>query len=97
MDFLYSEIAGQVQEQGIISYRHGRMTIVDRDRLEDLTCECYALIRAEFERLLGRPEGTPRLKTRARVPRLSEGGRSTSRDGTPRRSHEEAAMRSRNP
>lgn len=83
-----SEIAAEVQKQGIIAYTRGHMTIVDRERLEALSCECYPIIRAEFERLLGRPRGNPRLHMRAPMPPLSEGGKSTAGDGTPRDEHE---------
>jgi len=46
-------IAGRaVQKAGLISYRRGRISIVDRKRLEDASCECYAEIRHVFVRAL---------------------------------------------
>ena len=45
--------AGALQHAGFIHYRHGRITIVDRDGLEASSCECYQVIREEFDRLLG--------------------------------------------
>ena len=34
-------VAGTLQKAGLITYRHGRLTIVDRDQLESASCECY--------------------------------------------------------
>ncbi|HUF21436.1 MAG TPA: Crp/Fnr family transcriptional regulator [Burkholderiales bacterium] len=47
--------AGQLQAAGLISYSRGRITILDRPRLERRVCECYAVVRQEFERLLTHP------------------------------------------
>jgi CRP-like cAMP-binding protein len=44
--------AGMLQNAGFIRYRRGRVTIVDRDGLEEASCECYRIIRNEFDRLL---------------------------------------------
>jgi CRP-like cAMP-binding protein len=41
--------AGTLQSAGLISYRRGQVTVLDRARLEDATCECYRVIRAAFE------------------------------------------------
>jgi hypothetical protein len=79
-----SEIAAQAQKDGLIEYRRGEMKILDRDGLEKGTCECYAIIRAEFERLLGKPHNNPRLNLPFRLPRLSKDGKSTAQEGTPR-------------
>jgi CRP-like cAMP-binding protein len=48
-----SEIAGKLQKKGIITYSRGSMTVSDRRRLEATSCECYGVIREEFDRLLG--------------------------------------------
>ncbi|HEX5043553.1 MAG TPA: hypothetical protein VFV75_11640 [Candidatus Polarisedimenticolaceae bacterium] len=45
--------AGILQKQSLISYARGRMTILDRAGLARTACECYAVVRKEFERLLG--------------------------------------------
>lgn len=45
-------IAGMLQEAGIIRYRRGRVTIVNRERLEEASCECYGIVKAEYDRLL---------------------------------------------
>ena len=50
-------IAAQAfQADGLITYNHGTMTIVDRAGLEAASCDCYAFIQLEFKRLLG-PRG----------------------------------------
>lgn len=84
-----SEIAADIQKQGIISYSRGHVKILDRVRLEELACECYSLIRGEFERLLGKPQASPRLSAHAKLPRLSSHGKSLSGDGAPRQEHNE--------
>jgi CRP-like cAMP-binding protein len=43
--------AGVLQNAGLISYRHGRVTILDRERLEDASCECYRALREEYDRI----------------------------------------------
>ena len=48
-----TEAAGTLQRQGMIRYRRGIISIVDRQRLEAASCECYAIVRTEFDRLLG--------------------------------------------
>jgi len=45
--------AGRLQDHGAISYVRGRIQILDRQRLEETVCECYRVVRDEFERLLG--------------------------------------------
>jgi CRP-like cAMP-binding protein len=44
-------VAGTLQKAGLIRYVHGRITIVDRDGLEEAACECYATVKAHFDRL----------------------------------------------
>jgi len=45
--------AGALQRAGFIRFRRGRLTVLDREGLEGSSCECYRVIRGEFERLLG--------------------------------------------
>lgn len=52
-----SVAAGALQHAGLISYSRGRVTIIDRQGLENAACECYGIIRTEFERLLSLPGG----------------------------------------
>lgn len=48
-----TETAGQLRDKGLINYVRGCITITDREGLEGLTCECYRLVRKEFDRLVG--------------------------------------------
>jgi CRP-like cAMP-binding protein len=43
-------VAGALQKAGLIDYTHGRITIVDRQGLEAASCECYATVKAHFDR-----------------------------------------------
>jgi len=47
-----TEAAGKLQRNGLISYRRGHITVLDRAGLEANTCECYAVVKQEFRRLL---------------------------------------------
>jgi CRP-like cAMP-binding protein len=49
-----TEAAGRLQKQGVIRYTRGRIIVLDRPRLEKLSCECYAVVKQESDRLLGR-------------------------------------------
>jgi hypothetical protein len=44
--------AGKLQKQGVIRYHRGRITVIDRPKLESLACECYAVVKRETDRLL---------------------------------------------
>jgi len=45
--------AGRLQDAGAISYVRGHITILDRQKLEETVCECYQVVKEEFDRLLG--------------------------------------------
>jgi CRP-like cAMP-binding protein len=47
-----SEAASSLQRAGLIRYVRGQITVLDRPRLEAMSCECYRIVRREFERLL---------------------------------------------
>ncbi|MDP9007245.1 MAG: Crp/Fnr family transcriptional regulator [Pseudomonadota bacterium] len=47
-----TEAALKLQQAGLISYARGRITVLDRPGLEKRTCECYAVVKREYERLL---------------------------------------------
>ena len=60
-----TEAAGHLQKLGVISYRRGQITVLDRPRLEALCCECYAVVKTETDRLLPygiRPPGAPHVQ-----------------------------------
>ncbi len=48
-----TEAAGGLQKKGIIRYSRGRITVLDRRELEETSCECYWIVREEYERLTG--------------------------------------------
>ena len=47
--------AGMLQQAGLITYRRGRVTVLDGERLEQASCECYQVVRDQHERLLVGP------------------------------------------
>ena len=47
-----TEAAGHVQSAGLIEYHRGRISVLDRPGLEARSCECYAVVKKEFDRLL---------------------------------------------
>jgi len=47
-----TEAAGNVQRAGLIKYSRGHITVIDRAGLEARVCECYAVVKKEFDRLL---------------------------------------------
>jgi CRP-like cAMP-binding protein len=56
----------KLQKAGLIRYRRGRIAILDRAGLEDRSCECYAVVRRAYDRLL-RDAGSRRLASGARL------------------------------
>jgi CRP-like cAMP-binding protein len=54
-----TEAAGKLQQHGVIEYSRGNITVLDRPKLEKLSCECYAVVKKETDRLLPylRPQG----------------------------------------
>ncbi|MFL6563900.1 MAG: Crp/Fnr family transcriptional regulator [Burkholderiales bacterium] len=47
-----TEAAGKLQAEGLIEYSRGRITVLDRDQLEANVCECYSVVKREYDRLL---------------------------------------------
>jgi len=43
---------GLLERAGLITYKRGRITVLDRERLEQASCECYNVVRLEYDRLL---------------------------------------------
>jgi CRP-like cAMP-binding protein len=50
-----TEAAGKLQKLGIIHYKRGHIEVIDREKLETLCCECYAVVKHETERLATYP------------------------------------------
>ena len=53
-----TEAATKLQQDGLIRYTRGHIRVLDRAGLEQRTCECYAVVRREYERLLPRQTAT---------------------------------------
>lgn len=47
-----TEAAGKLQKAGVITYKRGHIKVLDRPQLENLSCECYQVVRRETDRLL---------------------------------------------
>jgi CRP-like cAMP-binding protein len=54
-----TEAAGKLQQAGVIRYRRGHITVLDRSGLESQVCECYGVVKKEFARLLPEVTGRP--------------------------------------
>ena len=60
-----TEIASDLVRDGLIDNHYGRIVIRDRRGLEAAACECYAVVRREYDRLVeGRESPTPHRRTR---------------------------------
>jgi CRP-like cAMP-binding protein len=72
-----TEAAGRLQQAGSISYRRGHITVLDRFELETHACECYQVLKTEFDRLL--PDVTVKQAVESRshedIPAASRGGK----------------------
>ena len=63
-----TEAAGRLQKLGIIRYARGRITGLDRPRLEQSCCECYAVVKRETDRLQPNlHEASPERQVPARI------------------------------
>jgi len=47
-----TEAAGRLHRAGIINYQRGHITVLDRPQLERRSCECYGVVKKEYDRLL---------------------------------------------
>ena len=72
-----TEAAGKLQAEGLIRYSRGRIKVLDRKQLEARVCECYGVVKKEYDRLL--PEIRPAVaasavRGRAHIPCALERG-----------------------
>jgi CRP-like cAMP-binding protein len=54
-----TEAAGKLQAAGMIQYSRGKITVLDRPKLEARVCECYAVVKRESDRLMSRNFAVP--------------------------------------
>lgn len=54
-----TEAAGKLHKLGVINYNRGHITVLNRPQLEQLSCECYAVVKKETDRLLPQHPLTP--------------------------------------
>jgi CRP-like cAMP-binding protein len=47
-----TEAAGKLQKAGLVRYNRGKIIVLDRPGLQKRTCECYEVVKREFDRLL---------------------------------------------
>ena len=47
-----TEAAGNLQKARLINYSRGHITVLDRPKLEARVCECYAVVKREYDRLI---------------------------------------------
>lgn len=52
-----TEAAGVLHRAGIIDYHRGKITVLDRKKLEQMSCECYAVVKRETDRLMPKNNG----------------------------------------
>jgi CRP-like cAMP-binding protein len=55
-----TDAAGKLQKHGVIEYSRGQITVLDRPKLEKMSCECYAVVKKETDRLLPYLPAPPR-------------------------------------
>jgi DNA-binding transcriptional regulator YhcF (GntR family) len=54
-----TEAAGRLQKEGLIDYHRGHITVLDRQGLESQVCECYKVVKTEFDRLIPSHRSVP--------------------------------------
>jgi hypothetical protein len=74
-----TEAAGNLQQAGVISYRRGHITVLDRAGLESQVCECYAVVKKEFARLLPEVSRRQDIFRQSRDTPADAAGRTTGR------------------
>ncbi len=61
-----TDVMGNLQRAGLVRYRRGHVTILDREALQQRACECYEISKLEFDRLLGDTAVAPRTDKKHR-------------------------------
>lgn len=61
-----TDAAGKLQKLGVIEYSRGHIKVLDRHKLEELSCECYAVVKQESDRLLSYVPAHSRLQLQSR-------------------------------
>jgi hypothetical protein len=84
-----SIVGGMLQKAGLIRISRGRVTILDRPRLEEASCECYGVIRDAFDRFLG--SDAPGVGRGSRAPRSPRGFRRDKASPSPALEKSESA------
>jgi len=64
-----TEAAGNLQQAGLIHYKRGHITVLNRKGLEERVCECYQVVKTEFDRLLPYKKIAPKV---SQVPRYAD-------------------------
>jgi Mn-dependent DtxR family transcriptional regulator len=64
-----TQAAGNLQQAGLIHYRRGHITVLNRRGLEERVCECYQVVKTEFDRLLPYKKMAPKV---SQVPRYAD-------------------------
>jgi CRP-like cAMP-binding protein len=62
-----TDVMGALQRAGLVRYRRGHVAILDCEALRARACECYAIWKLEFDRLLGAPAVTPKTGKKHRM------------------------------
>jgi Mn-dependent DtxR family transcriptional regulator len=55
-----TEVMGRLKEQGLIDYSRAQIHVINARGLEAASCECYTVLKEEYDRLLGEMSGTAR-------------------------------------
>lgn len=66
-----TEAAGRLQKAGLIQYRRGHIVVLDRSGLEARSCECYAVVKKEYDRLL-LPDGVISISSQGERPSYAD-------------------------
>lgn len=75
-----TESAGNLQRSGVIRYRRGHISVLERSGLESRVCECYAVVKQELNRLLS--GASPGQGAASCAGRVQEPGKSSNRSMT---------------